>query len=232
MGKGNKKQAVLQQTMLNEENKITLSMPMIVISQMQYNEFNNNIANLANENNKLRTALGESQKTIDDLRSKNISLEVLNETLKRENEELRTRLDRLENANKEIRKENKELKDEMTEFKNKEYYNKLIRAMKDVNKELSLEKKIGPTEELVRLRKERNTLTHYINQEDDDGHDKACSYVALLKQLTNLPLSIRNKFCLKYSEDVIKFYEEHIKKIMNVSDYSDDDVKRFDEYFE
>lgn len=54
-----------------------------LISQAHMEGLNMTVIHLLNENNRLKQELGLAQKTIDDLRGKNLNLELLNDALKR-----------------------------------------------------------------------------------------------------------------------------------------------------
>lgn len=127
----------------------------------------------------------------------------------------------------ELKQEVKILKDQRT----KEYYNKSIRAMQDVNAALSLERRIGPKNELIKLRKDRVHTSHYVDK-NEDAHEKACSYAALNKQLLNLNEDAKNKLEFRYGPNILQFYKSQISAEIVIDDYSENDIEPFNNYFD
>jgi len=128
--------------------------------------------------------------------------------LKQENNELKEEIKELKQENKELKQENKELKQENKELKERisilendnkqlkfdKIKNKLLTAIQDINKNDQLENKYNF---LYKIRKYRNNINHYINEEFDTNENIINYKKLLLKnkllQLTEIEIEIFNK---------------------------------------
>jgi len=135
------------------------------------------------------------------LNTRIICLEYDNEELKQENNKLNKEITELKQENKELKEEIKELKEEIKELKEEniklkfdKIKNKLLTAIQDINKNDQLEKKYNF---LYRIRKYRNNINHYINEEFDTNENIINYKKLLLKnkllQLTEEEINIFNK---------------------------------------
>jgi chromosome segregation ATPase len=136
------------------------------------------IAELKEENEKLRESLrhmelrlnkieeenAELKRENAELRKENAELKRDNIELRKENAELKRDNDELRKENAELRKENAELRDVVNRMLCKQQYDKLIIAIQDINSHIQMEKLVDSytKNELQKLRHSRNGDCHYI----------------------------------------------------------------------
>jgi FtsZ-binding cell division protein ZapB len=177
-----------------------------------------------------------------ELKNKNIELEARIVCVELELDELRTENQELRKENQELRKENQELKIENQELKNKikELYEriailefdkiklKIITALQDINSYDNLEVKLNIKTSLIRLRKNRNGINHYI---DIDDNNDIINYkkIYLLTQLNNLSIEQKDIINKRYGNydlinEIILYLNDNINQNYDISNDEIEDV--------
>jgi len=201
---------------LKEDNKflkneiIELKEDNIILKEDNKN-LKEEIIELKHENKNLKEEIIELKHENKNLKEEIIELKHENKNLKEEIIELKHENKNLKEEIIELKHENKNLKDKIIILENEniklkfdKIKNKLLTAIQDINKNDQLEKKYNF---LYRIRKYRNNINHYINEEFDTN-ENIINYKKLL---------LKNKL-LQLSEEEINIFNKryNINNLVNI----------------
>jgi hypothetical protein len=138
-----------------------------------------------------------------------------------------------------IEKENKEFKEKIIVLENKinnsefeKIITKIITAIQDLNSKNNLEKKIILKKSLFNLRRQRNTYSHYFNEEYTD-YEIDCRNLYLLnklKELSNEQITlINNRICKQEDliSEIIKYLDSNVDKSIQINDDELDSIENW-----
>jgi chromosome segregation ATPase len=193
-------------------------------------DLNTEVGDLKHENKILRTEIVVLKTEVAELKAENKVLKHENKILNREVDELKTEIAELKTENKTLKTEVDELKTENRKRKIRELYNQTIRAIQDINRADSLEKKLK-NPQLCKLRRQRVDLSHYIDESDDiDYQNKRKKFLFLYfdKIDTETVELIYDKFTKEMVDDVL----EHISHTYNEVEVTENEMNEYREWWE
>lgn len=217
-----------------------IRVPMIIIQEQKYvqeqkyaqllkdnKDLNDQIHQLTKEKTSMESNV---TKLMVDLMDKDHTIDIL----KRENKELRERIDQLEKENeelreqvKQLRRENEALRERVKQLENDNIVlkissnktemrfqrRKIITAIQDVNRIDSLERKVNRIyrENLADLRDDRNTDSHYIQENRDVSDILRYKKFILAHKMSNLSQELKKSIEITYGNGFVNEIIKHIR---------------------
>lgn len=193
---------------INQLQQMTASVNLVGISVGISQEAFQEYLFLKKENNELHLRileLSSNEKILNEMiKTRDMTID----ELKKENEELKVKITMLENDMAllknditVLKQQNKTLENYVLKMENKELYEKFVIAIQDVNRYEELEKNVKnntTSKNLKKLRNDRVSNCHYLNEEDDDVTLVDDKMSILYDKLNKMPIDIKNKFNKKY----------------------------------
>jgi chromosome segregation ATPase len=203
--------------------------------KMEIIELKKEIVELKKENTELKNEIVELKKENTELKKEIVELKKENAELKKEIVELKKENVELKTENAKLKNENAELRERIVVLETREQKRKIITSLQDLNSIELLEQKLNIpyNKSIQQLRKNRNVISHYTFDDDDDEliKYKKLKMLEHYKNLDNrLILELDKKYKPGFIGEIIN-YLESLQLKPNLSLIPVEDIEEADDWW-